>query len=366
MNRFNIVAPLVLASVQLQRGGGLCSAQTSLQSDDHVFDWGDDDHVFDWDDDEPSGRQEDSENSNLINCDAGGHLIGPESDESKCDSVATVLNEKIKNETDGTILCGDDDMDWWDGRFRGPDDVGKCDEVANALSGQIGEADGTISCDVVVGGQDDGYHKLKVVNKDATKCNTVAEKLSSLVADDVETDAFKLFYYAAGPLTGVTFIGSGYYAYWYLDGDTSWRTLKCLLFALFVALRVFDLCSDWGMWAITLASQHTYTTLRTASFVVSIIGSLLTVVDLSVMLKRAKDSFGVKVLDSKSKKTVGCGMLAVMLLEDLPQMVITIAYFVEIGGNDVREVDPIAITSLALSGVFFFVNAFVVVKYICC
>ena len=76
MNRFNIVAPLVLASVQLQRGGGLCSA-LGLQSDDHVFDWGDDDHVFDWDDDdhvfdwgddEPSGRQEDSENSNLINC----------------------------------------------------------------------------------------------------------------------------------------------------------------------------------------------------------------------------------------------------------------------------------------------------------
>lgn len=97
-----------------------------------------------------------------------------------------------------------------------------------------------------------------------------------------------------------------------------------------------------------------------------IIGSLLTVVDLSVMLKRAKDSFGVKVLDSKSKKTVGCGMLAVMLLEDLPQMGITIAYFVEIGGNDVREVDPIAITSLALSGVFFFVNVFFVVKYICC
>lgn len=257
-------------------------------------------------------------------------------------------------------------MDWWDGRFRGPDDVGKCDEVANALSGQIGEADGTISCDVVVGGQDDGYHKLKVVNNDATKCNTVAEKLSSLVADDVETDAFKLFYYAAGPLTGVTFIGSGYYAYWYLDGDTSWRTLKCFLFALFAALRVFDLCSDWGMWAITLASQHTKTTLRTASLVVSIIGSLLTVVDLSVMLKRAKDSFGVKVLDSKSKKTVGCGMLAVMLLEDLPQMGITIAYFVEIGGNDVREVDPIAITSLALSGVFFFVNVFFVVKYICC
>jgi len=196
-----------------------------------------------------------------------------------------------------------------------------------------------------------------------TKCEAVTKKLTSLIADIVERATFKHFYYATGSLTGVTFIGSGYYAHEYLNSDKAWRTL---LFALFAALRVFDWFSDWGMFSITLASQHEKTPLRYASLAFSIIGSLLMVVDLSTMLKRAKHWFGVEDLDSESATSVGCGMLAVVLLEDLPQMVIAIAYFVDIGADANRAVDPIAITSLVLSGMSLLANAFIAVKSLCC
>lgn len=198
-------------------------------------------------------------------------------------------------------------------------------------------------------------------------CDAVATALANIIETRyyalVETNIFKPFYYSALPVSGIAFLGSGYYAYSNLGGDTA--LVATLLFALFVAFRVFDLMSDWGMYSISLASYHTGTALRHASLAFSIIGSILLVVDLKTMRERAGHWFGVDD-GSESLKKIGYGMLSIVLLEDLPQMIISIIYLLDISEEGRKAADdPIAITSLVLSGISMLINAFIGIRSLC-
>lgn len=182
-----------------------------------------------------------------------------------------------------------------------------------------------------------------------------------------ETTDFKSFYYAALPITGIASAGSGYYAYCNLAvGSDNHTLVLTVLFGLFVGFRVFDLMSDWGMYSISLKSYHDGgNPLRHASLAFSIIGSILLVVDLKTMRERAGHWFGVED-GSKSLKKVGYGMLSIVLLEDLPQMIISIKYMLDVVGKGrLISDDPIAITSLVLSGISMLINAYIGIRSLC-
>lgn len=202
-------------------------------------------------------------------------------------------------------------------------------------------------------------------------CNAVATALSGIIRTDtnflalVETTDFKPFYYAALPITGIASAGSGLYAYCNLAVGGDNTLVLTVLFGLFVGFRVFDLMSDWGMYSISLKSYHDGEPLRHASLAFSIIGSILLVVDLKTMRERAGHWFGVED-GSESLKKVGYGMLSIVLLEDLPQMIISIKYMLDVVGNG-RPIsdDPIAITSLVLSGISMLINAYIGIRSLC-
>lgn len=235
-----------------------------------------------------------------------------------------------------------------------------CDAVATALNNLDPVIE--LGCKNWYGsvyGYDESDAQILYVNYG--ECADTARALTALIADGIESDIFKTFFKIALPITGAVFGGSGYYAYNHLGGDENLPAT--FSFALFVAFRVFDLMSDWGMYAISLASQHKGTPLRHACMVFSIIGSILLILDLKTMRERAEHWFGVKD-SSESLKTVGYGMLAIVLLEDVPQMSITIVYLSEIVTFG-REVDPVAITSLVLSVISMIANAFIAIRSLC-
>lgn len=138
-----------------------------------------------------------------------------------------------------------------------------------------------------------------------------------------------------------------------------------MLFALFVGLRVFDFMGDWGMYGISLAGQHKNTPLRRANLAFSIIGTILLILDLKTMRERADHWFGITNA-VKSLKQVGYGMLAVVVLEDVPQFIIAIAFLVDVGGTAGRSVDGIAVTSLIFSGISMVLNAILAFRSIGC
>lgn len=210
-------------------------------------------------------------------------------------------------------------------------------------------------------------------------CDAVATALSGIIRTDflalVETTDFKPFYNAALPITGIASAGSGLYAYCNLavgsdNGAGAGRSpdetlVLTVLFGLFVGFRVFDLMSDWGMYSISLKTYHDDGPLRDASLAFSIIGSILLVVDLKTMRERAGHWFGVED-GSESLKKVGYGMLSIVLLEDLPQMIISIKYMLDVVGNGrLISDDPIAITSLVLSGISMLINAYIGIRSLC-
>lgn len=208
-------------------------------------------------------------------------------------------------------------------------------------------------------------------------CNAVATALSDIIRTDFkelvleseirqETTDFKPFYYAALPITGIASAGSGLYAYCNLAVGSDNTLVLTVLFGLFVGFRVFDLMSDWGMYSISLKTYHDGgNPLRHASLAFSIIGSILLVVDLKTMRERAGHWFGVED-GSESLKKVGYGMLSIVLLEDLPQMIISIKYMLDVVGEG-RSIsdDPIAITSLVLSGISMLINAYIGIRSLC-
>ena len=201
-------------------------------------------------------------------------------------------------------------------------------------------------------------------------CDAVATALSNIIRTDflalVETTDFKPFYYAALPITGIASAGSGLYAYCNLAVGSDNTLVLTVLFGLFVGFRVFDLMSDWGMYSISLKTYHDDgNPLRHASLAFSIIGSILLVVDLKTMRERAGHWFGVED-GSESLKKVGYGMLSIVLLEDLPQMIISIKYMLDVVGNGrLISDDPIAITSLVLSGISMLINAYIGIRSLC-
>lgn len=179
-----------------------------------------------------------------------------------------------------------------------------------------------------------------------------------------ETTDFKSFYYAAVPITVIASAGSGLYAYCDLAVGSDNNLVLTVGFGLFVGFRIFDLMSDWGMYSISLKSYHDGEPLRHASLAFSIIGSILLVVDLKTMRERAGHWFGVED-GSESLKKVGYGMLSIVLLEDLPQMIISIKYMLNVDGNGSISDDPIAITSLVLSGISMLMNAYIGIRSLC-
>eukprot|EP00729_Bicosta_minor_P003113 gene3113-16032_t len=182
---------------------------------------------------------------------------------------------------------------------------------------------------------------------------------------ETKTTDFKPFYYAALPITGIASAGSGLYAYCNLAVGGDNTLVLTVLFGLFVGFRVFDLMSDWGMYSISLKTYHDGEPLRHASLAFSIIGSILLVVDLKTMRERAGHWFGVED-GSESLKKVGYGMLSIVLLEDLPQMIISIKYMLDVVGNGrLISDDPIAITSLVLSGISMLINAYIGIRSLC-
>lgn len=293
---------------------------------------------------------------------------------AKCKQVAAALNKEIADSSNPIDCNGGYDKDF----LHVTAGFDKCDEVATKLSQLIEGVRITCSnCEPDIG--DDAYayassqypcytslHVSSSGSSDMMGARAEATmKLSMFLGDIVETLSFKPFYYAALPITGATFIASGGYAYRYLAGDSDTNWFATLLFATFVALRVFDLMSDWGMYAISLGTQHAGLPLRHASLAFSIIGSLLMIVDLSTMHKRAKHWFGIED-GSESLKSVGYGMLTVVILEDIPQLIISAIFFSEIYGNDGgaidRKLDPVAITSMVLSTISLISNGFIAIR----
>ena len=340
MNRCNIFAAIVLASAQVQRGGSLCFAQGLITcSNEHLIVQ----HTF-------------------------LRAYTPAAKRSaKCNDVASELN-KVIQESSNPMSC-----DFGSNHLKVSGGRSKCNNVAVKLNKAIFVDLNAISCD--------GIYDLRVQQSAPTPCADVAAKLTALVADGIEAKSKLKFYQSALSLTGVAFIWSVIYARRYLgrghfdlcwfvetvkkeDGDKLTKSWKdTLLFALFVALRIFDLCSDWGMYGVTLASAHKGTALRDASLVFSVIGSLLTFVDLSTMIKRAEHWFGIEDASSESLKSVGYGMMAIVLFEDIPQMIITIVYFAGIDAAGTgRNVDPIAIISFVLSIMSLLSNGFIGVR----
>lgn len=117
------------------------------------------------------------------------------------------------------------------------------------------------------------------------------------------------------------------------------------------------------MWTISLFSQHKGTPLRRACMAFSMIGSILLILDLKTMRERAEHWFGVTDR-SESLQRVGYGMLAIVLLEDVPQLSITSVYLSDIAAAG-RPVDAIAVTSLVLSVISMLANAFIAIRSLC-
>lgn len=228
-----------------------------------------------------------------------------------------------------------------------------CNQVANSLNGIDGVTG--IEC----GYLGDDYGVLQVKGYATATCETTARALSTFVADKVEGAIFKQFFGAAVPITAMVSLGSGYYAYNNLGGDTDLK--NTVYFGLFVGLRVFDFMSDWGMYGISLAGQHKGTPLRRACLVFSIIGSIMLIVDMKTMRERADQWFGVAGA-AEAATSIGYGMLAVVFLEDVPQMGITIAFLDDVGSTVGRSVDGIAVASLIFSIASMISNGFMAFK----
>jgi len=200
------------------------------------------------------------------------------------------------------------------------------------------------------------FHRIQLLGpSDADECDATALAISTWIAKDVEAIEFKQFYQVAGPIAGVTFVGSYWYAYSKLGGDVALFATFC--FALFVTFRVFDLMSDWGMYAISLSTEHKGLPLRHASLAFSIIGSILLIIDLKTMVSRAEHWFG-KTDKSDSLKKVGQGMLTIVCIEDIPQIVIAIIFL----STRASGVDGIAVTCLVVSFLSMIGNAVVAWK----
>ena len=233
-----------------------------------------------------------------------------------------------------------------------------CKGVAKALMGAIPNVTNPIEC---TDNWNDDRGWLSVDGEQ--QCDDTARALSILIADKVEGQGFKAFFAAAVPITGLVTAGSGYYVYYELGGDRDWG--KTVLFALFVGFRIFDLMGDWGMYSISLAGQHKNTPLRRANLAFSIIGTLLLALDLKTMRGRAEHWFGITTA-VESVKEIGYGMLAVVVFEDAPQFIITIAFLADVGGTAGRSVDGIAVTSLIFSLISMVGNAILAFRSIGC
>lgn len=284
-----------------------------------------------------------------------------------CDAVAAALNRLNSNITGiDPIECGPGTA--YGGALDGFLRVYKnCDAVAEVLNG-LNSSDITgIQCydDEYAGTNRDGYtytdlRYILYVNLEV-QCPAVTRALSIFIADDVEAAGFRTFFTISLPITGAVFVGSGYYAYNHLGGDDNLHAT--FWFALFVCFRVFDLMSDWGMYTISLASQHIGTALRYGSITFSIIGSILLILDLKTMRERAEHWFGVTDR-SESLQTIGYGMLAIVLFEDVPQLAITSVYLSDIATAG-RGLDAIAVTSFVLSVISMLANAFIAIRSLC-
>lgn len=186
--------------------------------------------------------------------------------------------------------------------------------------------------------------------------NEVAEQLTSLIADDVERFAF--FGFNVFSLVGVVVVflvalccaESNYADRWTICKNR-W------LYAIFVTLRVFDLATDWGTYAISLTFQHKGTTLRRASLVFCVIGSLLVIVDLVTLKRRLFGDGG-----DESRRLICYGMLAIVCLEDIPQIAIMSVYFDNIGADTNRTVDAVGSASFALSCISMLCNSYIGIK----
>lgn len=111
-----------------------------------------------------------------------------------------------------------------------------CDAVAAALNELNSDIIG-IQCY-----RPEHYNNNNLVVNPEEQCPATARALSILIADKVETNAFRMFFKISLPITGLVFGGSGYYAYNHLGGDDNLPAT--FSFALFVCFRVFDLMSD--------------------------------------------------------------------------------------------------------------------------
>ena len=84
------------------------------------------------------------------------------------------------------------------------------------------------------------------------------------------------------------------------------------------------------------------------------------IVDVITMVSRAEYWFGKNTGDSASLRRVGYGMLAVVFLEDIPQLVIVIIFLRE------RADDKIAVISVAVSFISMVCNTWIGFKSLCC
>lgn len=273
----------------------------------------------------------------LIGC-AGDDQFLRAKDRASCPFVVDALMEL----TDEVLEC-------YQGWYRiVAGDISSCRLAAEDLN------------DLLVGVADIGCAHNGVgfeVHATRSECEDTALALSTLIADRVDQLMFQTFLHYSAAIGGIIFLGTVWLTFEKLDGNKQ----KCALFifAFFVTSRVFDLASDWATYYISLSGQHTGTPLRHACLAFAIIGSPLLLVDLYTMLNRALHWFGIQDDDDVTLHETGMFMLAIVLLEDVPQMVITIVFLVDIHKTPERAVDGTAVFSLAC-GILSMIGNFVV------
>jgi hypothetical protein len=227
---------------------------------------------------------------------------------------------------------------------------GECDSTASALNRLPGVDGSPFDCLTYEG-------ETEMVIFGEGTCDAAVFALTLIIADEVDALSYREFFLIAGPISGAAFFYSIYYACAKLEGNA----LGSMLFAFLVTLRLFDLMSDWGMYIISLSTQHFGEPLRYACLAFSILGSLLFAADLANLRARGEHWFG-QTADSEELSSMGKVMLMIVFLEDVPQAVITALYLVDVDRID----DLVAIASLAFSGLSMLANIYLAVKMLCC
>jgi hypothetical protein len=189
---------------------------------------------------------------------------------------------------------------------------------------------------------------------DCSSSRVRGARCESVAAEEGDMRSFTFFYVGSSLASATIFAGTFYLA----KRNRFWL-------ALLATIRLWDTMSDWAMWSITLHSDQftkysnygsdefeggdgTFKQIQTASLVFTILGTVLLILDLGTLLRRfSPDDDG---------SGIGLGMCCIVLLEDIPQLVISLVYFELFTFEFLVYPDPVALASLSFSIISLVMN----------